>query len=163
MKTRNLMIASTFALAATLIGCGSSATNTTTNTAGSSNANPTATTSTAATGAPQASGATTPTETTRHLFDAMKSKDLAALKTFFTRKTLAVMEAEARRQNTSLDDVLRGFIKATPVPATFNARNEKIEGERASVETMDDEGRYSPIEFVKEDGGWKLALDDDDK
>ncbi len=93
----------------------------------------------------------------------MKSKDLAALKTFLTRKALAVMEAEAKRQNTSLDEVLRGFIKATPVPATFNARNEKIEGAHASVEAMDDEGRYSPIDFVKEDGGWKLALDDDDK
>lgn len=160
MKTRNLsIITCAFALAA-LVGCGSSATNTTPSTTSSSNSSATANTTTAPPAAKPV--AATPTETTRHLFDAMKSKDLAALKGFFTRKVLAVMQAEAKRQNKSLDDVLMGFIDATPVPATFNARNEKIEGEHASVETMDDEGHYSPIEFVKEDGAWKLALDDDD-
>ncbi len=156
MNIRNAKtIACTLALAA-LAACGS---NPTTNTTSTSSNNPTATT-TATTPAPAVKeAAATPTEAARQVFDAIRNKDIAAVKAIFTQKTLATMEDVAKKRNQSLDDVLKGFVNDTSMPATFSARNEKIEGDRASVEVADEKGRYSPMNFVKEDGAWKVSLE----
>lgn len=154
MNIRNAKtVVFTLALVA-LTACGSSST--TTNTASTSGSAPTTTTTATAPAAQPA--AATPTETARQVFDAIKNKDIAAIKAVFTKKTLATMEATAKQRNQSLDDVLKRFVNVTTMPATFSARNEKIEGDHASVEVADDKGRYSPMDFVKEDGFWRVSL-----
>ena len=148
------IIACTLALAA-FVACGS---NTTTNTASTSSNTPTA--APTATPAPTVEqAAATPTDAARQVFNAIKNKDINAVKAIFTKKTLATMEDAAKKRNQSLDDVLKGFVNDTTMPATFSARNEKIEGDRASVEVADEKGRYSPMNFVKEDGAWKVSLE----
>jgi PBP1b-binding outer membrane lipoprotein LpoB len=159
MDLRNVkIIACTLALVV-LVGCSS---NPTTNTATTSGNTPAVNTTTATTTTPAPTvkpSAATPTETAQQIFDAIKNKDIAAVKAIFTKKTLATMEDAAKKRNQSLDDVLKGFVDDAPMPATFSARNEKIEGDRASVEVADEKGRYSPMNFVKEDGAWKVSLE----
>lgn len=136
MDTRNArVIAFTLALAA-LVGCGS---NSTTNTESASGNTQTATANISSSPTPAAKpAAATPTETARQVYDAIRNKDIAAVRAVFTRKTLATMEDVAKKRNQSLDDVLTGFVNDTQMPATFTARNEKIEGDRASVGVADE-------------------------
>lgn len=140
-----------------LAGCGSSST---TNNASTPNSNQTAATTPTTTTTPAVKqAAATPTGAAQQVFTAIKNKDIAALKAVFTKKSLATMEDTAKQRNQSLDDVLKGFVDATRLPDEFGARNEKIEGDRASVEVADERGRYAPMNFVKEDGAWKVALE----
>lgn len=46
-----------------------------------------------------------------------------------------------------------------PQAATAEARNEKINGDKATIEYLDEKGGWSPMEFVKENGQWKLTIE----
>jgi hypothetical protein len=67
------------------------------------------------------------------------------------------MEKAAKAQNKSVDDLLKASNDAAPPPATFETRNEKIDGDKATLEVnQDGKGRWQTVNFVKEDGSWKL-------
>ncbi|CAN5405895.1 hypothetical protein BH20ACI2_BH20ACI2_09370 [soil metagenome] len=46
-----------------------------------------------------------------------------------------------------------------PQAPTAEVRNEKITGDRATIEYLDEYGNWSPMEFVKEDGVWTLTIE----
>jgi hypothetical protein len=46
-----------------------------------------------------------------------------------------------------------------PQAETAEARNERINGDKAVIEYLDDRGNWQPMEFVKEDGVWKLTIE----
>lgn len=143
-----------FALAS-LIGCGGASTATNT-------AKPTGNNTEVTTKKPASSQtAATPTETARRLFDAIKNKDVTTLKASMSKKSLDAMEKSAKQENKSLDDVLTVFLSQSKMPDKFDAHNEKINGDKASVEVADIKGNYAPMDFVKEDGAWKVSLGDE--
>lgn len=107
-----------------------------------------------------APSALSPTETMKALNEAAKKKDTAAIKKFVSKGTLALMEDRAKEQGTTLDELLKSD-EGTPFDELPEMRNENIVGEKATLEVKDtSEDEWTTLPFVKEDGVWKIALDE---
>lgn len=99
-----------------------------------------------------------PTATAKAFYEAAKARDAAGIKSTMSKGSLDMMEKFAKMQNKSLDDALKEP-NSSPPPANFEARNEVITGDTATVEVKDEKGNWEKIPFVKEDGKWMIALD----
>ena len=104
--------------------------------------------------------AATPSEATKSFIKAYAAKDIEKMKKLFSKRTLAEMETDAKEQNKSLDAMLKEFTE-TPLPFKDEPviRNEKIEGDKATLEVQTfekDEEKWEKTNLVKEDGIWKL-------
>ena len=105
--------------------------------------------------APQAP---TPTDTLKTFIEASKKKDVEAIKKTLSKNSLTLAERSANLQNTTVDELFMRDNTALPneIP---EIRNEKIEGDTASVEVKDQTNGYDTIPFVKEEDAWKIAFD----
>ena len=100
-----------------------------------------------------------PTETLRALNEASRKKDTAAMKGYFSRGTLDLFNELAEKQKKTVDEILKED-DGSPLDELPETRNEKIEGDRATVEVKNPAtGKYDPFPLVKENGMWKVALD----
>ena len=140
----------TLAAIAFNIACGGAASTETTKTNGTNSA-PTTKTATLKT--------STPSETNESLFNAIKNKDKAAVKQLLSKDTMEIMDAAAKEKKMTLDDLLdKEFFVNVTLPAKLEQRNEKITGDRATVEMMTDKNEWDTSNFVKENGVWKVNL-----
>ena len=98
-----------------------------------------------------------PTATAKAYYDAQKAKDVQGMKNTLSKSSLALMEEMGKMGNKTLDESLKESDQSQP--ATFEARNEKITGDSATIEVKDKEGKWQTMPFVKEDGRWKMAVD----
>lgn len=103
-------------------------------------------------------GGSSPTATAKAFYDAVKTRDVQGIKNSMSKSSLEMMEKFAKLQNKNLDEALKDPGGSTP-PATFEARNEKITGDTATLEVKGEKGNWESLPFVKEDGQWKIALD----
>src|SRR5829696_1646470 len=91
---------------------------------------------------------------------ASQKGDIQAMKSLLSKSSLLYIEEKARPMKLNVDDVLR---KETEIKlqAEIETRNEKIEGDTASVEVKNPATGEFDIKypFVKENGAWKLARD----
>ncbi len=100
-----------------------------------------------------------PTETMLALNKAARERNSAAVKNLISKGTLEMMEANAREQNTTVDELLKND-ENTPFEEIPEMRNEKIEGDRATVEVKNKlSDDWIALPFVKENGVWKVAVD----
>jgi hypothetical protein len=100
--------------------------------------------------------ASTPTEAFKLFYEALKNKDVAALKSVISKETLAFIEAEAKTKNKSLDEYLAEESKSAPQNMP-QIGEEKIDGDKATVQfKIDNAPNWSSFSFVKEDGSWKI-------
>ena len=100
-----------------------------------------------------------PTETLKKFVDASQKKDVAAMKQTLSKGTMELIEKSAQQQKTTVDELLKKD-SPTQMTETPEIRNEKIEGDTATVEVKNTvTGNFDTLPFVKEDGQWKLALD----
>ena len=100
----------------------------------------------------------TPTATLKAFYEASKKKDATAMKKTLSKGSLDMFEKQAKEQGKSFDDLLKSD-QHTPdkMPET---RNEKIDGETATLEVKNDQtNKWDTLPFVKEDGEWKIAFD----
>jgi len=103
-----------------------------------------------------------PTSTFKAFFEAQKNKDVPGIKKTLSKGSLEMLEKGAKEQKKTLDASLKeGFddptFKAPNMPET---RNEKIDGNTATLEIQNDQTKkWETMYFVKEDGDWKVALD----
>lgn len=98
-----------------------------------------------------------PTEVFKAYFDAATKKDFGTAKQYLSKNTLDLMEAGAKQQGKTLDEA----IKDSPGPSQGDMpqlSNEQINGETATVD-MTAQGQTAKMPFVKENGGWKIAMD----
>jgi hypothetical protein len=172
MKLRTVAPAATVALAALalLAGCkkGDSNANNTNSTASKNTtitANTTTNTAPSPLGTPTSTAsASTPTEAFRLFIEALKRNDPAAVKSLFSRSTINMMEEEAKREKKSFNDVFNdGFEDARKDAQTadYESRNEKIDGDRATLEVNNSkQGGWKTLHFVNE-GGWKISFADE--
>jgi uncharacterized membrane protein len=104
-----------------------------------------------------------PTATMKAFFEATRKKDAEGFKKTLSKGSLDTIEVSARAQNKTLDELLQSGIKtldANRGNATPLMRNEKIDGETATLEVQDGEnGEWRSIPFVRENGEWKIAFD----
>lgn len=82
------------------------------------------------------------------------------MKSLLSKGSLELIEKSAKLQNASVDDLLgrESMVKIQKAPET---RNERVEGETATVEVKNEtSGEFDMVmPFVREDGAWKLARD----
>ena len=100
-----------------------------------------------------------PTEVLKTFTEATKKKDAETIKKTLSKNTMKVAEETAKKQNISVDAMLTKVenLEGKELP---EIRNEKIEGDNATVEVKNSAtGEYDVMPFVKEDGSWKIALD----
>ena len=90
--------------------------------------------------------ADTPTNAFRKYVEAARKKDAAEMREYASRGSQKL-----------IDETLKNQIGKTSAPET---RNEKIEGENATLEYKNAAtGSWDTIYFVRENGRWKIALD----
>ncbi len=98
----------------------------------------------------------TPLETFKTYTKAFKAKDITTMKLLLSRETMKMHEQEAKAQNVTIDDIVKRDTLFTEGQTTVEFRNEKIEGDKATLEVKNPFGTWETIPFVKEDGEWKI-------
>jgi hypothetical protein len=112
--------------------------------------------------APSCQKGKSPTASFQAFYEALKNKDVAGYKRIVSKAKLQQLETEAAAVKRSLDELIKlemdGPQGAVPdkLPET---RNEKIEGDKATLEVKT-KGEWHTVQFVKEDGEWKVAVED---
>ncbi len=130
------------------------------NTAFVANSNTASPTNTAASDTGTTTGS--PSDAYKAAYTARKNKDVPALKRMMSKDLLGFLTDMAKVDKKTLDDELM-MICNEPQAATAEARNEKIDGDHATIEYKDDDGSWEHMDFVREDGSWKMDLGKDDR
>lgn len=121
-----------------------------------------ATTNHNATPQPVSKGGATPTETYKLLFAAVKSKNTEVIKQLGSTNTQAFAQGLAQQQNKPIEKVYEnGFTATTFAESLPEIRDERIDGNMGAIEVRNvKEKKWEDLPFVKDEGGWKLAIGD---
>jgi hypothetical protein len=98
----------------------------------------------------------TPLETLKAYTQAVKKNDTGKMKRLLSNGSLKMAQNEAQAQKTSIDEVVKRQTLFPQNLKTVEFRNEKIEGEKATIEVKNAYGMYDVVPFVKENGEWKI-------
>lgn len=99
----------------------------------------------------------TPTEAYKTAYAIREKKDVEGLKRIMSKDILEFFEVIAEAEKKSVDDELKEMMERPQAP-TAETRNEKITGDRATLEYLDEKGAWKTMDFVKEGGEWKLTM-----
>lgn len=99
----------------------------------------------------------TPLDTLKAYTNAVKKKDTAAMKVLLSKGSLKMAADEAKSQNIATDEVVGRETLFSPEQKALEFRNEKTEGESATIEVKNSSGTFEIIPFIKESGTWKIA------
>ena len=88
--------------------------------------------------------------------NAVKQKDTTTMKLLLSSESIKMHEQQARAQNVTLDDIVRRETLFAEGQKTVEFRNQKIEGERATLEVKNAFGNWETVPFVREGDEWKL-------
>ena len=88
---------------------------------------------------------------------ARQKKDIATLKLVLSHEALAFLADIGKEEHKTLDDQLNELAQR-PQGASDATRNEKINGQRASLEYLDEKGKWVEMQFAKEGSEWKIDL-----
>ena len=104
-----------------------------------------------------------PTTVLRAYIEAYNNRDIAGLKKTFSKQTIKMYEKSAEKNQTSIDDVVKGQFEHAPadkITLSVETGAEKIAGDSATVEIRDNaEAKWETMPLVREEGVWKIALD----
>lgn len=97
-----------------------------------------------------------PLETLKAYTQAIKKKDTTAMKLLLSSGSIKMAEQEAKAQNLTLDDVVKNETLFNESQKQLRFRNEKNDGDRATIEVENSFGSWDTVPFVKEEGVWKI-------
>jgi hypothetical protein len=95
-------------------------------------------------------------ETFKTYVKAYKNKDITSMKLLLSNETMKMHEQEAKSQGVTVDDIVKRETLLAPDQTTVEYRNEKIEGDKATIEVKNSYGSWEIIPFVKENNEWKI-------
>ena len=98
----------------------------------------------------------TPLETLKAYTAAIKKKDLTTMKLLLSANSINMAEQEARAQNVTLDEIVKRETLFGENQTTVEFRNEKIQGDKATIEMKDSSNLWNTVQFVREEGIWKI-------
>lgn len=98
-----------------------------------------------------------PTEAYKTAFAARQKKDVKALKRVLSKDMLDFFAMMGESEKKTIDEELTELAEK-PQAKTNESRNEKITGDRATLEYPDEQGKWKTMDFVKENGEWKLTF-----
>lgn len=99
----------------------------------------------------------TPLDALKAYQQAVRKKDPTEMKLLLSKGSLKMADDEAKAQNTTIDEIIKRETLFTETQKTVRIRNQKIEGERATIEVENAFGSWDIVPFNKEDGEWKIA------
>lgn len=96
------------------------------------------------------------------IYNNVKAKQPAEIKKLLSEKTLGLAQAQAQQQKNPLDKIVENGLTATTFSDTMpEIRDERVSGEMGAVEVYNSkDARWEDLPFIKEKGGWKLAVGD---
>lgn len=97
-----------------------------------------------------------PKQTFETYVRASKKKDITTMKLLLSNDTIKMHEQEAKAEGVKLDDVVKRETLLGEGQSTVEYRNEKIEGDRATLEYKNSYGIWETMPFIKENGEWKI-------
>lgn len=98
----------------------------------------------------------TPLESFKAYVNAVKQKDTTKMKLLLSSESIKMHEQEAKAQNVTLDDIVKRETLFTEGQKTVEFRDQKIEGDKATLEVKNSFGAWETVPFVREDDGWKI-------
>ena len=98
----------------------------------------------------------TPIQTFKTYVKAFKQKDITTMKLLLSNDTIKMHEQEAKAEGVTLDDIVKRETLLGEGQTTVEYRNEKIEGDKATIEYKNQYGTWETIPFVRENGEWKI-------
>lgn len=101
----------------------------------------------------------TPFETLKTYTQAIKKKDVRKMKALLSSGSIKMAEDEAKAQNVPLDDIILRETFFSSDQKQLKFRNEKIDGDNATIEVETSTDVFDRVPFVKENGVWKIAKD----
>jgi len=78
------------------------------------------------------------------------------MKLHLSSESIKMHEQEAKAQNVTLDDIVKRETLFSESQNTLYFRNEKIEGDKATLEVKNSFGSWETVPFVREDNRWKI-------
>lgn len=100
----------------------------------------------------------TPLETFKTYVKAIKAKDTTTMKVLLSGETMKMHAKEAKSQQTNVDEIVKRQTLYAEGQRTVEYRNEKIDGEKATLEVKNSYGGWQKVPFVFEDGAWKIDI-----
>lgn len=98
----------------------------------------------------------TPKETFMTYIKALKAKDYTAMKVLLSDATIKMHEKEAKSQGVTVDDIVKRETLVSEGQTAVEYKNEKIDGDKASLQVKNSYGSWETMPFVREDGVWKI-------
>jgi len=132
-------------------------TNTAENKANTSNANAAKSPEPAKTEAVSTGSLATPTDAYKTAYTAREKKDYEGLKRTLSKDVLGFLKDIGEAEHKTLEEEIRQMFDK-PQAKTADVRNEKITGDTAVLEYLDENGGWKWMDFVKEGDDWKLTL-----
>ncbi len=78
------------------------------------------------------------------------------MKLLLSDASIKMHEQEAKAQNLNLDDIVKRQTLFSETQTSVEHRNEKIEGDKATLEVKNSFGSWETIPFIREEGVWKI-------
>jgi hypothetical protein len=103
-----------------------------------------------------------PIATFTRLFNAVKAKDTHGIKNEMSKATMRFAESVAEQKKQNVEQILKnGFYASTITKKLPKMRDERIKDNYASLEVwVTKEQKWEDINFVFENGDWKIAVGD---
>ena len=98
----------------------------------------------------------TPLETFKTYVKAYKTKDTTTMKLLLSNATIKMHEQEAKAQGTTVDEIVKRETLFNDSQRSIEYRDEKIEGDKATIRVKNSFGSWETVPFVREDGVWKI-------
>ena len=98
----------------------------------------------------------TPVDSFKAYVNAVKQKNTTRMKELLSSESIKMHQQEAKAQNVTLDEIVQRETLFTEGQKTVEFRNQKIEGEKATLEVKNSFGSWETVPFVREDDEWKI-------
>ncbi len=98
----------------------------------------------------------TPIETFVTYTKAIKQKDIPTMKVLLSSETLKMHELEAQAQGVTVDDIVKRETLFIESQTKVRYKNEKIDGDQATLEVENSFGSWETVPFILEGGTWKI-------
>lgn len=98
----------------------------------------------------------TPVETFKTYVKAYKQKDVKTMKLLLSNATIKMHEQQAKAQGVSVDEIIRREAIIGETQTGVDYKDEKIEGEKATLQFKNAGSKWETMPFVREDGVWKI-------
>ena len=98
----------------------------------------------------------TPLDALKAYTQAVKKNDTAEMKRLLSKGSLKMAQSEAEAQKIPVDEVIRRQSLFPKDLKTVEYRNEKTEGDKATIEVKNSYGTWDAIPFIRENGEWKI-------